>query len=88
MFRRATELLCKEGAAMGGESKPSAWLGPIPAAVISVIVAALLGLAAGAKVDDLARPSLGPTAAVVAGVGTSLASSFLLVVLSYRGLTR
>lgn len=73
---------------MGEESKPVGWLGPFPAGIISVAVAGLLGLSAGAKVDDLVRPMLGPAGAMVAGLATAAAAFLLIVVLSYRGLTR
>jgi hypothetical protein len=70
------------------ESKPSGWLGRVPAGIISVVVAGLLGLSAGAKVDDLVHPTLGPTGAAVAGLATAAAAFVVIVVLSYRGLTR
>jgi hypothetical protein len=73
---------------MGDGSKPTGLLGPVPAAIISVVVAGLLGLAAGSKVDQYLQPTLGPTGAVVAGIATALAAFVLVAVLSYRGLTR
>ena len=83
-------ILCSAGenAGVSDESKPPTRLGPVPTAIISVVVAGLLGLAAGAKVDDLVRPGLGPTGAVVAGIGTALVAFVLVAVLSYRGLSR
>lgn len=53
-----------------------------------VVLAGLLGLTAGAKVDDFLRPSLGPTGATVAGFMTALAVLVGVSALSYRGLTR
>ena len=56
--------------------------------IVSVVLPGLLGLAAGAKVDELLRPSLGPTGAIVAGFGTAFAVLVWFGVLSYRALTR
>jgi hypothetical protein len=44
--------------------------------------------AAGAEVDDLVRPTLGPTGAIVAGFGSAFAVLVGLGVVCYRGLTR
>ena len=73
---------------MGEESKGPRRPWSVPAAIISVVVAGLLGLAAGSKVDALLEPSLGPTGATVAGFATAFAVLVGLGILSYRGLTR
>jgi hypothetical protein len=73
---------------MGDASKPPTRISPIVAAIISVVVAGMLGLAAGSKVDDLVRPTLGPTGAIVAGFGSAFAVLVGLGVVCYRGLTR
>jgi hypothetical protein len=73
---------------MSEKSKPPSQSWSVPALIASALLAGLLGLPAGAKVDDLLRPSLGPTGATVAGFGTVLAVLVLVGILSYRGLTR
>ena len=73
---------------MSEESKPPSRSRSVPALIASVFLAGLLGLAAGAKVDDFLRPSLGPTGATAAGFGTVLVVLVSVGVLSYRGLTR
>ena len=73
---------------MSEESKQPRRSWSVPAAIISVVVAGLLGLAAGSKVDELVQPSLGPTGATVAGFATAFAVLVGVGVVSYRGLTR
>jgi hypothetical protein len=73
---------------MSEEPKPPSRSWSIPALALSVVVPGLLGLAAGAKVDELLRPSLGSTGATVAGFGTAFAALVWFGVLSYRALTR
>ncbi|HMP59595.1 MAG TPA: hypothetical protein PKD86_09600 [Gemmatales bacterium] len=73
---------------MSDKSKPTPRLGRVPAVVISAVVSGLLGLAAGAKVDELYQPALGPTGAAVAGFGTAFVVLGGLGLVSYRALTR
>ena len=73
---------------MSGEPKPPQGSWSVLALVLSVVLPGLLGLAAGAKVDELLRPSLGPTGAMVAGFGTAFVALVWFGVLSYRALTR
>ncbi len=60
----------------------------IAAAAIAIVVAGLLGLAAVARMDDLVRPALGETGALVVGCATTLAILIGLGLVSYRALTR
>ena len=73
---------------MSEESKPPARPWSVSAAIISWGAAGLLGLSAGANVDERLRPTLGPTGATVAGFATALLVLVLVGVVSYRGLTR
>jgi hypothetical protein len=73
---------------MSEEPKPPLRSWSVPALVLSVVVPGLLGLAAGAKVDEPLRPLLGPTGAGVAGFGTVFVVLVWFGVLSYRALTR
>lgn len=73
---------------MSDQSKPPSGLGRVAAAGLSVVVAGLLGLAAGARVDELVRPMFGTAGALVAGLGTAAVVLAGLGLVSYRALTR
>ena len=73
---------------MSEEPKPQSRSWSLPALILSVVVPGLLGLAAGAKVDDLLSPSLGPTGAEAAGFGIAFVVLVWFGVVSYRALTR
>jgi len=65
---------------------PAPW--SIPALVISAIGSGLLGLAAGAKIDELVRPTLGDSGAGVVGLSTAALVAVLVGGLVCRGMTR
>ena len=72
---------------MSQEPKPRR-LSSVSALLVSVLVAGLLGLATGSKVDDLLSPSLGSSGGTAVGVAVALVVLVSVGVLSYRGLTR
>lgn len=73
---------------MSDTSKPPSRLSTVPAAIISIVVSGLLGLAAGAKMDDIVEPTVGTTGAFVAGCLTVLVVFMGIGIVSYRSLTR
>ncbi len=60
----------------------------VPALMISAIGSVLLGLSAGAKMDELVRPTLGDSGAGVVGLLTVASVAVLVGALVYRGMTR
>ena len=65
---------------------PAPW--SVPALVISAIGSGLLGLAAGSRMHELVRPTLGDSGASVVGFSTVALVAVLVGGLVYRGMTR